>query len=224
MKTNHVLLLNTILSRANEHLETVASYEQLHQWTKVGVRTLKNLVGELVDKGWLTYERGNSLGYSNVYQIAVSKLSPHAKYYLPDAQSKVGKYKDGRREHKAQSLEFNTKNRPRVLREGEDISILEAGTYFVKPNDDKVYLMREDGCRRYAVSMDELNDYDRAYASRVERGFEAPVVLSEGELQALEEANAMRQPFLQWKDLSEDERQEWKNSPYRSIKREVTLR
>ena len=208
MKANHVLLLITILSRANEHLETIASYEQLHQWTKVGERTLKSLVGELVGKGWLTYERGNSRGFSNVYQIAASKLRPYAKYYLPDTQSKVSEYKEGRRERRAQSLEFNTKNRPRVLREDEDISILEEGTYFVKPNDNKVYLVREDGCHRYAVSMDALSDFERAYAARIEHDFAAPFVLSEEELQALEEANAQRKPFR--KDLSEEERQESK--------------
>lgn len=209
LKANHILLLNIILSKANQHLETIASYEQLTKWTSVAERTLKNLVKELVAKGWLTYKKGNT-GYANVYQIAVSKLHPYAKYFIPDTQSTVCKYKDGMRERKAQSLEFNTKNRPRVLREDEDISILEPGTYFVKPNDSKVYLVRDEGHNLYAISLDTLSDFDRAYESRVKRDFKHDVVLTDDELSALEDANNKRQPFRQWKDLSEDERLEWK--------------
>ncbi|PWI34668.1 hypothetical protein DI392_06100 [Vibrio albus] len=220
LKANHVLLLTTILSKTNKDLEAVASYEQLAKWTMIGERTLKSLVKGLVDEGWLTYQKGNT-GYANVYQIALAKLRPHAKYYLPEAQSKVCKYKFGKRELKALSLEFNTKNRPRFLREDEDISILEAGTYFVKPNDSKVYLVRDDEKRRYAVSMDELSDFERAYASRIDNDFEMPVVLTDVELKALDEANNMRKPFRQWEDFSDEERDAWMSSPYRNIKRKI---
>ena len=164
-----MLLLSTLLTKSNQYLETLASYKQLSRWTKLADRTLKGLIKSLVEAGWLKYHRG-STGFSNVYQIQTAKLRPHAKFFIPETQNEVSRYQHGRRELTAEVLAFNTKSRPRVLTESEDISILEPGTYFVKPDDSEVYLLRYEGDKLVVRSMRELSDYDRAYTSRI-RGF-----------------------------------------------------
>ncbi|SEG46677.1 helix-turn-helix domain-containing protein [Vibrio hangzhouensis] len=169
-------VLVTILTHANGALECIASYEQLTQWTALSQRTVQTHVKALCDDGWLTYSKGNT-GYANVYQVQVDRLCRYAKYYLPQSQSEVTKYKGHKRKTHYKSLGFNTKDRPYVLREDEDLSLVEDGTYFVRPNEQVVYLMRDLGGHMQAIDTRRLSDFDRAYKSRVQMSFETDKAL-----------------------------------------------
>lgn len=175
-------VLLAIVTSMNVALECIASYEQLANWTSQSERAVRAQVKALCEGEWLTYSKGNT-GYSNVYQVQTKKLRDYAHYYLPKTQSEVCKYKGYQRTNKHESLAYNTKARPYVLREDEDMSILEDGTYFTKPNDLSVYLMRDVGGCMVATDIKALSDYDRAYSSRREQLFDSltrePLIMPE---------------------------------------------
>jgi len=165
LKSNHVLLLTILLLNSNESLETIKTYEELVKLTHLTDRTLKSLVKHLVEVEWITYKKGNT-GFANVYQLQVSKLANHSDLFIPKTQSPVCRYKKGKRSTDAESLGFNSKSRPRVLKEAEDVSLLEAGTYFTYPHDDKVHLLRDINGKRIVTCLDALSDAERVEAQR----------------------------------------------------------